>query len=139
MVTVVVLAGDQASKYAVTSTLELYQVWAPIPALANWFEIYYVANTGAAFGMFQNGAPFFVVISFVISLAILFYSFFLPNGKSWMRFSLALQLGGALGNLIDRLLLGYVVDFFNFHIWPVFNIADTSIVCGHQNINKAAF
>jgi signal peptidase II len=124
------LAGDQVSKYVVTSTLKLYEAWTPFPAMANWFEIRYVANTGAAFGIFQNSNTFFVVISSVISLAILFYYWFLPDGKSWMRFSMGLQLGGAVGNLIDRLLVGYVVDFFNFHIWPVFNVADMSIVSG---------
>ena len=129
-VTIIVLASDQASKYAVTSRLELYEAWAPIPELASWFKIHYVANTGAVFGMFQNGASFFAVISIVVSLAILFYYFFLPDGQSLVRFSLALQLGGALGNLVDRLLLGYVVDFLDFYIWPVFNIADMSVVCG---------
>jgi signal peptidase II len=129
-VTVAILAGDQASKYAVTSRLALYEAWVPIPELADWFKIHYVANTGAVFGLFQNGASFFAVISIAVSLAILFYYLFLPDGQSLVRFSLALQLGGALGNLIDRLLLGYVVDFLDFYIWPVFNIADMSVVCG---------
>lgn len=130
VMTIVVLAGDQASKYAVTSRLKLYEVWAPIPEWANWLRIHYVANTGAVFGLFQNGAPFFAVVSIVVSLAILLYYLFLPDGQSLVRFSLALQLGGALGNLIDRLLLGYVVDFVDLYIWPVFNIADMSVVCG---------
>lgn len=130
VVTIAVLASDQASKYAVTSGLGLYEAWTPIPGLADWFTIHYVANTGAVFGIFQNSAPLLAAISIAVSLAILLYYFSLPDGQSLVRFSLALQLGGALGNLIDRLLLGYVVDFLDVSIWPVFNIADMSIVCG---------
>ena len=130
VVALAVLAADQTTKFVVTSSLELYESWAPVPALAGWFDIQYVTNTGSAFGMFQNGAPIFVVISIIVSAAILIYHATLPDGQSLMRFCMGLQLGGALGNLFDRFLLGYVVDFLNFHFWPVFNVADMSIVCG---------
>jgi signal peptidase II len=129
-VAVLTLAADQFTKYLVVSNLELYESWVPIPALARWFDIHYVANTGAAFGLFQNGGLFFVIVAIVVSLVILFYYRYLPDGQWLIRVSLGLQLGGALGNLIDRLRVGHVIDFLNFQVWPVFNVADSSIVCG---------
>jgi signal peptidase II len=125
-----ILIVDQVSKYLVSSSLELYESWAPIPAVARWFDFRYVTNTGAAFGLFQNGGLFFVIVSIVVSLIILFYSRDLPDGQWLVRLSLGLQLGGAAGNLIDRLRLGHVVDFIDVHFWPVFNVADSAIVCG---------
>ena len=130
VVAALTLAADQVTKYLIVSNLELYESWAPIPALARWFDIHYVTNTGSAFGLFQSGGMVLIVISIVVSLVIVFYYGHLPDGGWLIRLSLGLQLGGALGNLIDRLRLGHVIDFINFNIWPVFNLADTSIVCG---------
>jgi len=124
------VAIDQVSKYVVVSNLELYASWAPIPAIASWFDFSYVTNTGSAFGLFQNGGMFFVIISIIVSLVILFYHKYLPDGAWLVRLSLGLQLGGALGNLVDRLRLGHVIDFIHFSFWPVFNLADSAIVCG---------
>jgi signal peptidase II len=89
-----------------------------------------VTNTGAAFGLFQNANLFFVIVGIVVSTAIVVYHRFVPDGMWLVRLSLGLQLGGALGNLIDRLTVGHVIDFLDFQIWPVFNVADSSIVCG---------
>lgn len=130
LVTTLLLALDQAAKFAVVSSLDLYEAWAPIPALARIFEIHYITNTGAVFGLFQNGSTFFVIVSFVVSFIILYYYMRLPAGKWVIRLSMALQLAGAVGNLIDRLRLGYVIDFLDVHFWPVFNVADMCIVCG---------
>jgi signal peptidase II len=130
LVAILVLAADQVSKYIVVSNLALYESWAPIPALAHWFDIHYVTNTGSAFGLFQNGGMIFVIVSIVVSLAIVIYYRHLPDGGWLVRLSLGMQLGGALGNLIDRLRLGHVTDFLDFRVWPVFNLADSSIVCG---------
>jgi signal peptidase II len=130
LVTVLTLIIDQATKYLVASNLGLYESWAPIPAWSGWLEIHYVTNTGAAFGLFQNGGLFFVIVAVVVSAIILFYYRYLPSGQWLIRLSLGLQLGGALGNLIDRVHLGHVVDFIDVHFWPVFNAADSAIVCG---------
>jgi signal peptidase II len=130
VVAVLTLAIDQATKYLVVSNLGLYESWVPFPALAQVFTIHYVTNTGAAFGLFQNGSLFFVIVAVIVSLVIVFYYRYLPDGQWLIRLSLGMQLGGALGNLLDRLRLGHVVDFFDFQIWPVFNVADSSIVCG---------
>lgn len=129
-VALLVVALDQWTKHLVTSTLQPYEAWAPIPALAKVFTIHYVTNTGAAFGLFQNGSLVIAIIGIVVSLVIVFYTRHLPSGQWLIRLSLGLQLGGALGNLIDRLRVGHVIDFLDFQIWPVFNVADMAIVSG---------
>lgn len=130
LVAVLVLAIDQYTKALVVSNLTLYESWAPIPALVGRFDIHFVTNTGAAFGLFQNGSLIFAIVATAVSIVILVYSRFLPAGQWLVRLSLGLQLGGAVGNLIDRVRLGYVVDFIDVHFWPVFNIADSAVVCG---------
>jgi signal peptidase II len=125
-----VVALDQWTKYLVVSRLALYEAWAPIPALANVFTIHHVTNTGAAFGLFQNGNLVLMIVAIVVSVVILVYYRFVPGGQWLVRLSLGLQWGGALGNLVDRVRVGSVVDFLNFQIWPVFNVADMSIIGG---------
>jgi signal peptidase II len=129
-VALLILVADQVSKYLVLSSLNLGQSWNPVASLTSWVSITHVANTGAAFGLFPDLSSLFVVIAVVVVAAIIFYYRHLPAGQWWIKVSLGLQLGGALGNLMDRLRLGYVVDFIDFKIWPVFNVADSSIVIG---------
>ena len=124
------LVADQISKYFVFSNLNPGQSWNPITSLTSWVSITHVTNTGAAFGLFPDRGSFFVVIAVIVVAAIIFYYRHLPAGQWWIKVSLGLQLGGALGNLLDRLRLGYVIDFIDFKIWPVFNLADSSIVVG---------
>ncbi len=130
VVMVVVVVLDRVTKYLVVSNLALYEAWVPIPALARAFTVHHVTNTGAAFGLFQDANLFFIVVSIVVSLAIVVYHRYIPDGTWLVRLSLGLQLGGALGNLVDRLTVGHVIDFLDFQVWPVFNVADSSIVCG---------
>lgn len=130
VVAVLTLVVDQVTKYVVASSLAPYESWAPIPALARWFEIHYVTNTGAAFGILQQGGLFFKIVAMIVSLVIVIYYRQIPDGQWPIRLSLGLQLAGALGNLIDRLRVGYVIDFLDFKVWPVFNVADMSIVGG---------
>lgn len=125
-----VLLADQGSKYIVVNSLRRYEEWVPIPALQWLFAITYTTNTGAAFGIFPDGSLFFTVIAVVVAVVILVYHRQLAAHQWLLRFSLGLQLGGALGNLLDRLIRGYVVDFIYFKFWPVFNVADSCIVVG---------
>jgi signal peptidase II len=129
------LLVDQVSKFLVTAWLREGQSWDIAPWLAPVFHITYVTNTGAAFGLFPGLGDFFVVIAVIVIVALILYQWHLPDGQWLMRVALGLQLGGAIGNLVDRLRQGFVVDFIdlNFwpmHDWPVFNLADTSIVTG---------
>jgi signal peptidase II len=130
VVAALVVGLDQLTKHLVVSRLALYEAWAPIADLSHVFTIHYVTNTGAAFGLFQNGNLFFVIVAIIVSAVILLYYRFVPGGQWFVRLSLGLQLGGALGNLVDRLRMGSVIDFLDFQIWPVFNVADMSIVGG---------
>lgn len=126
----IILLLDQVSKQIVINNLPLYTWWAPIPELANLFRFTHTTNTGAAFGLFQNGNSVFTVLAVIVAIGIIYYNHTLSAGHTWLRVALGLMLGGALGNLIDRVRLGYVTDFLDFGPWPVFNLADTSIVAG---------
>ena len=129
-VVLLILAADQISKCLVLFNLNPGQSWNPIASLTPWASITHVTNTGAAFGLFPNQGSLFVAIAVIVVAAIIFYYRHLPVGQWWIKVSLGLQLGGALGNLLDRLRLGYVIDFIDFKIWPVFNLADSAIVTG---------
>jgi len=97
--------------------------------LRDLVSLTYVTNTGAAFGLLPDHGLFFIAIAAIVVIAILVYHRHLPD-KALVKASLGLQLGGALGNLTDRLRYGYVIDFIDFKVWPVFNLADSAIVIG---------
>ena len=122
---------DQASKLAAINYLMPY---GSIPLIPGVFHLTYATNTGAAFGLFQGGRWFFVILTLLVIGVIGHYFVKLPHSKeySWVRASLIFICGGALGNFIDRLLKGYVVDFlhFTFIRFPVFNFADVFLVIG---------
>jgi len=98
-----------------------------LPAIGTIFSFTLIKNTGAAFGLFRYQTTVFVVISVV---AIAFTVFYLAKKKPALYLPFALILGGAVGNLVDRLRFGYVVDFIDLHFWPVFNVADSCITIG---------
>jgi signal peptidase II len=129
-VALAVVGADQATKVAVERALPLNASWAPFPDLVPFFCLTHVSNTGAAFGLFPTGSLLFAVIAVAVSLFILVYNFRLGTGELLLRYALGLQLGGAVGNLIDRLRLGHVTDFLDFGPWPVFNLADMAVVGG---------
>jgi len=126
----IILSIDQYTKHLIRSSLHLYEVANPILALSHLFNLTFVKNTGAAFGLFPNGSTLFVIIAVVVTAGIALYFRHIPRGEWLLKISLAMQFGGAMGNLLDRVRLGYVVDFVDFHMWPVFNFADTFIVVG---------
>ncbi len=126
----IIIFIDQYSKNLVESTLELYTYWAPFPEFEHIFRISHISNTGVAFGLFQNGNTIFTILALVVSLGIIIYNARLGGGHKLLRLALGLQMGGALGNMIDRIRLGYVTDFVDVGPWPVWNIADLSIVAG---------
>ena len=121
---------DQATKYLVRQFIEPFRAIEVLPFL----HLVNIRNKGAAFGLFRDlGNTFFVVLSFT---AIVILSFFLLRAgmRPFGRLCLALILGGAAGNLIDRVFMGSVIDFIDFFIdryhWPAFNIADSAITIG---------
>ncbi len=89
-----------------------------------------IYNTGTAFGLFAGNNSFFVYISLLAAVLILVLIFKTPAGNVLIRSAYSMILAGALSNLIDRLRVGYVIDFIDFRFWPVFNLADAAITCG---------
>ena len=127
-----ILFLDRVSKADISSKLSPGE---SIPIIKNVLHLTFVKNTGAAFGLFKNSTYFFIavsVIAVVIIGAVLLKA--IRNDKFFgnflFNFSLILIMSGALGNLIDRVSLRYVIDFIDFRIWPVFNFADSSITIG---------
>jgi signal peptidase II len=125
-----VVALDQGAKYLVRSNLEVGESVSPVAFLAPILRIVNWNNTGAAFGLFPSGGTVFTIVAVVVSLAILYYFPFVPREQIALRLGLALQLGGAMGNLTDRLIHGTVTDFISVGSFPVFNVADASISVG---------
>jgi signal peptidase II len=122
---------DQVTKWLIVTRMAAGQMWAPFPALEPYFTITYTTNSGIAFGQLKGWGQAFAGVAVIAIIAILFYQRHVPDGQWLMRLALGLQLGGAGGNLITRLFLkGEVIDFLDFKIWPVFNVADSSLVMG---------
>ena len=126
IILIAILMADQVTKWLVVLTMNPGQ---SIPD-SGLVRITYVTNTGSAFGFFPNQTIFLVLASFVgIGVLLVFYRTH-PINNTLLHASLGLQLGGAIGNLVDRIRLGYVVDFIDVGTWPVFNVADSAIVVG---------
>lgn len=118
---------DQASKAAVQ--MLMYQ-GESIPVAPPVFYLTYIMNPGAAFGLLAHQTSLFVTVTVLLVAGVLLGYRKLPPGRRLLRYGLGLVVGGALGNLADRLRYGRVVDFLDFRVWPVFNLADTAIVIG---------
>ena len=123
---------DQWTKWLVRENIEFGGQWLPewLSWLSPYARIVYWHNSGAAFGMFQNGNLVFTVLAFVVIGAIIYYFPQVESDDWTLKLAMGLQLGGAAGNLIDRLLIGKVTDFISVGVFPVFNIADASITVG---------
>ncbi|MDR7865677.1 MAG: signal peptidase II [Sporomusaceae bacterium] len=122
-----VIALDQVSKAYLQANMA---PGASVPVIPGVFHITYVLNPGAAFGILEHQRWFFVAVALLLVAVIVYLYPRIPAGYGLLRLGIALQTGGAAGNAIDRLKTGYVVDFFDFRVWPVFNVADMAIVGG---------
>lgn len=130
LIALLVTAADQLSKNWIRSNYQgqpLYEI--------GFFRIIEVQNTGAAFGLFQNQNFILTIIDFIGIALILSFIFLIPRWYPYLitRFgvlSLGLVMGGAIGNLIDRLSRGHVTDFIDVGFWPTFNVADSATVVG---------
>jgi signal peptidase II len=130
----VIIVLDQITKYIASQELVLYQAVHVIPG----FNLTLMHNTGAAFSFLSQAGGwqrwFFIVLASLISIVIIVWMYGLPANKRWLLAALAFVLGGALGNVWDRVQLGYVVDFIEVYYkgmyWPAFNIADSAICIG---------
>lgn len=130
----VVVVSDQITKYLASDAMRLYDTI----EIAPFFNFTLLHNTGAAFSFLSDASGwqrwFFVVLALFVSVVILVWMWRLQRDEKWVGVGLALILGGAIGNVIDRLIHGYVVDFIDVYYqtwhWPAFNIADSAITCG---------
>ena len=126
LIAAAVILGDQLTKWAITSSLTIE---ASIDIIPKALSLTYVQNTGAGFGVLQGQNTLFILVA-LAAIAVIVFSLrkiLEEHHTTWLS---ALILGGAVGNLIDRLVHGFVVDFINFHIWPAFNIADSALCIG---------
>jgi signal peptidase II len=123
---------DQWTKGLVRANIPFGGSWLPesLAWLSPFARIVHWSNTGAAFGIFQQGGMVFTVLAFVVIALILIYYPHVEQADWSLRLAMSMQLGGAIGNLIDRLTLGHVVDFISVGNFPVFNVADASISVG---------
>jgi len=132
--TLVWLIADQVSKHLVVSNFELFQSVNVLP----FFNLTYVHNPGAAFSFLadQDGWQrwFFTAVAAIASIVFTVWLAKTPKAQTMLNIAFALMLSGALGNLIDRVLFGYVIDFLDFYVgnkhWPAFNVADSMIFIG---------
>lgn len=122
IVTSVILL-DQGTKFL---ALRFLQLNTSVPLLKNFLNLTLVHNRGAAFGFFQNQLFLFVLVSF-FAIGLILYNLKNKANSIILKLSLSLILGGSVGNLIDRLRFGFVIDFLDLRNWPVFNIADSVI------------
>ena len=133
VIAVVIVVFDQWTKWLVRVSLPLGATWLPesLEWLSPYARIVHWHNTGAAFGMFQGGSMVFTVLAFIVIGAIIYYFPQVEKNDWTLRVAMSMQLGGALGNLTDRLTNdGRVTDFLSVGTFPVFNVADASISVG---------
>jgi len=128
----VVIGLDQWTKWLVRENIAFGNQWLPdgMGWLMPYARIVYWHNSGAAFGMFQNASLIFTILAFIVIGAIIYYYPQVEKTDWTLRLAMGMQLGGAAGNLIDRLTIGKVTDFISVGSFPVFNVADSSISVG---------
>lgn len=129
LLSLIIVLIDQAVKWMVVKDMELYE---SIPIIEGWLHITSSRNRGAAFSMLQDQRWFFVLVTSIVAIVLIYLIFKYQKTHKFFAFSLALVLGGAIGNFIDRILSGAVVDFIDVRIinFAIFNIADSAISVG---------
>lgn len=118
---------DQITKYMIVSNMTEGM---SIPVINQVFHLTFVLNPGAAFGMLEHNREFFIIMAIAVLMFVVYMRKKILEEPLTVQIGIALFVGGALGNLIDRMKTGLVVDFFDFLIWPVFNVADIAICLG---------
>ena len=125
-----IVSFDQVTKYYVRTRLAIGEIWSPWDWLTPYARIVHWWNTGVAFGMLQGMNTIFAVLAVMVSLGIIYYFPRVPVKEPVLRIAMSMQLGGAVGNLIDRITVGHVTDFVSVGSFAVFNVADASISVG---------
>ena len=115
---------DQLTKFLIKQNFQLNQ---SIPIVKDILHLTYITNTGSAFGLFKGFNIFFILFSIIVIIVIFYYLNKIKENDKALQFAIGLLLGGTIGNLIDRIFYGAVIDFIDFRIWPVFNLADSAV------------
>jgi len=125
----IVVALDQWTKWLVKKNIPLNESW--LPESLHWLQPYarfiHIENSGASFGMFQNGNTIFVLLTVLIVGGMVYYVSKLESVNKWTLIAVGIYMGGAIGNLIDRFVMGKVTDFISVGTFYIFNVADASI------------
>jgi len=128
IIIIVLAAIDQAIKYVVRANMNVGET---IPVIENVFHITYIHNTGAAFSIMQGQTAFLIAVPAILTIAIIVYLHKQTKGSHFtLPLALALICAGGTGNLIDRIRFGWVVDFIDFRVFPIFNAADVFVCTG---------
>jgi signal peptidase II len=122
-----VFALDQFFKHLVHQFMHFGQ---SVPLLGDFVKLTYVRNTGAAFSLFVGFSPYLSIIGVLVVILVIYYHYRVPANNYLLQTGLACLLGGSIGNLADRLIRSYVIDYLDITIWPVFNFADIMINVG---------
>lgn len=130
LIAVAVIVGfDQWTKWLVRKNIPLNTSW--LPESLNWLSPYarltYIQNSGSSFGMFQNGKVFLTILAVMVIIGAIYYVLTMETADTWLLATAGLYIGGAIGNLVDRLTIGSVTDFVSVGTFYIFNVADASI------------
>ncbi len=128
-IAILIITVDQISKWAIVNYMELYE---SVPIIEGWLHITSCRNKGAAFSILQNQRLFFIILTLIVVTILIYFIYKIYREHKYVAFTLSLILGGAIGNLIDRIRIGEVIDFIDVQIinFAIFNIADSAVVVG---------
>lgn len=127
LLALLIIILDQIIKYYISSNMFVGQ---SIPIVPQIFHLTYILNPGAAFGILENQQWLFILIAIALIVVVIYFYKRIKCLAKLFQVGIALLFGGAIGNMIDRIFIGKVVDYMDFRIWPVFNLADVAIVLG---------
>jgi signal peptidase II len=136
LIALLIIGCDQFLKFLVVSKMAL---GVPVEVIDHVLQLTYVRNTGAAFSLFIGFSSYLVVVGLVVVLLVLYFHYRLPQKSLLLQIGMAFILGGSIGNLTDRVIHGYVIDYIDFIVWPVFNLADIMINLGVGLIAQQIF
>lgn len=124
----IIIFLDQLVKYLIQANMELNNT---LPIVRDFFHLTYIHNTGAAFSILEGKTEILIILPSLLTLLLIAYVLKKRKSEHWvMLLSLSLIIAGGIGNLIDRISYGYVVDYLDFRVFPIFNVADIAVSCG---------
>ena len=123
----IIILIDQITKFLIRINFQLND---SLPLIKNVFHLTYIQNTGAGFGILKSQTLILIFISLIVIGVIFYYFDRIKDKEILLQFLVGFTLGGTIGNLIDRLTYGFVIDFIDFQIWPIFNVADSFVTIG---------